>query len=217
MKKTFPALTWQESMGAMLLYNEEVQHRIIVRNAGGKAPRIIPTALAMGWARTLVDRGEMPGVTPGVGGFYSMLFEDSVHVNANGCYLVGLTWYGALYRETPEARLLPADTTLTAAEAGILQRLAWDVIKNYPDCGLYEEGTQPCAKPDIASDGKTITLKSATPGAWFRYTLDGTTPMRTRGYVYCGIISVQPGIQVNAVASKSGMADSAIAEAAGPN
>ena len=41
MKKTFPALTWQESMGAMLLYNEEVQHRIIVRNAGGKAPRIM--------------------------------------------------------------------------------------------------------------------------------------------------------------------------------
>ena len=41
--------------------------------------------------------------------------------------------------------------------------------------------------------------------------------MRTRGYVYCGIISVQPGIQVKAVADKSGMADSAIAEAAGPN
>ena len=87
------------------------------------------------------------------------------------------------------------------------------MIKNYPDCGLYEEGTQPCGKPVFASDGATITLKSATPGAWFRYTLDGTTPTRTRGYIYCGVISVQSGIQVKAVAYKSGMADSEVGDA----
>jgi hypothetical protein len=85
-------------------------------------------------------------------------------------------------------------------------------VKNYPDCGLYEEGKQPCAKPTISSDGKAITLTSTTPGTWFRYTLDGTTPTRTRGYVYCGTISVQPGIHVKAVAYKSGMADSEVAE-----
>jgi len=61
------------------------------------------------------------------------------------------------------------------------------------------------------NDGKKITLSSATPGAWFRDTLDGTTPTRTRGYVYCGVISVQPGIQVKAVAYKSGMKDSEVA------
>ena len=83
-------------------------------------------------------------------------------------------------------------------------------MKNYPDCGLYEEGKEPCGKPQISSDGKTLTLKSSTPGAWFRYTLDGATPTRTRGYVYCGAVSVQPGIQVQAIAYKSGMADSAV-------
>ena len=121
-----------------------------------------------------------------------------------------LTWYAALYRESPEGKLLPIGTNLTADQARVLQRLAWDVVKNYPDCGLFEKGVLPCGKPEIADDGKTITLKSATPGAWFRYTLDGTVPTRTNGYVYCGAIHVQPGIAVKAVAYKSGMADSEV-------
>jgi CubicO group peptidase (beta-lactamase class C family)/enterochelin esterase-like enzyme/sugar lactone lactonase YvrE len=211
MKKTFPALTWQESMGAMLLYNEEVQHRIVAQYHEGKPVRIIPTALALGWARTLIDRGEFPGVSPGEANFYATLFEDHVHVNPAGCFLVGCTWYAALYHESPEGKLLPIGTNLTAEQARILQRLAWDVIKNYPDCGLFENGAEPCARPEIANDGKIITLKSATPGAWFRYTLDGTEPTRTNGYVYCGAISVQPDTIVKAVAYKSGMADSASA------
>jgi hypothetical protein len=88
-------------------------------------------------------------------------------------------------------------------------------VKNYPDCGLYEEGTQPRGKPEFIRDVKFITLKSATPGAWFRDTVDGTTPTRTRGYFYCGAISVQPGIRLKAVAYKSAMMDSEPAEAAG--
>lgn len=216
MKRTFPALTWQESMGAMLLYNEEVQHHIAALKPGGKPVCILPTALALGWARTLIDAGKLPGVAPGEASFYATFFEDQVHVNPAGCYLVGLTWYAALCRESPEDKLLPIGTGLTAAQARMLQRLAWDSIKNYPDCGLYEPGAQPCAEPTIASDGKIITVKSATPGAWFRYTLDGTTPTRTNGYVYCGAISVQPGIRVKAVAYQSGMADSPVAETATP-
>jgi hypothetical protein len=60
-----------------------------------------------------------------------------------------------------------------------------------------------------------VRSKSATPGAWFRYALDGTTPTRTRGYVYCGAISVQPGIRVKAMAYKSAMMGSEPAEAEG--
>ena len=103
------------------------------------------------------------------------------------------------------------ETTFSAEQARVVDRLAWDVIRNYPDCGLYEKGTQPCGKPEIQSDGRIITLKSSSPGAWFRYTLDGTQPKRTRGYVSCGAISVQPGIELKAIAYRSGMADSDIA------
>ena len=122
-----------------------------------------------------------------------------MHPNVNGGYLVDLTWYAAFYRESPEGKVLPVGTGLTTEQASVMQQLAWDVVKNYPDCGLYEEGTTPAATPEFSparragKQGSAVTLTSKTPGAWFRYTLDGTTPTRTRGYVYCGVISVPAG------------------------
>jgi hypothetical protein len=120
-----------------------------------------------------------------------------------------------LYRESPEGKVLPLGTGLTSEQAKMMQRLAWDVVKNYPDCGLYEEGKTPVEKPIITpgaakKDITPTTLTSKTPGAWFRYTLDGTTPTRTRGYVYCGVVSIPAGRTLKAIAYKSGMADSEV-------
>ena len=93
----------------------------------------------MGWIRNLIDQGKFLGVAPG--SFYPVLFLDAVHPNVKGGYLVDLTWYAAFYGESPEGKVLPVGTGLTAEQAAVMQRLAWDVVKNYPDCGLYEEGT----------------------------------------------------------------------------
>ena len=46
----------------------------------------IPTALALGWARSLIDQGKFPGVTAGEANFYATLFEDSVQVNPAGAF-----------------------------------------------------------------------------------------------------------------------------------
>jgi hypothetical protein len=220
MKTLAPALTWEESMAAMLLYVEDLQSKVCETDPGPRRPRVLPSALAMGWIRNLIDRGKLPGVAPG--SFYPLLFSDQVHPNANGAYLVDLTWFSAFYRESPEGKVLPVGTDLTAEQAAIMQRLAWDVVKHYPDCGLYEEGSSPADKPGFSPTPTSIgqvtpvTLSSPTPGAWFRYTLDGTTPTRTRGYVYCGVVSVRPGMTLKAVAYKSGLADSAVSEATYP-
>jgi hypothetical protein len=118
--------------------------------------------------------------------------------------------------------VLPFGTDWTPEQATALQRLAWDTIRNYPDCGLYEEGSKPAGKPKFAPQAKAageiapVTLSSSTPGAWFRYTLDGTTPTRTRGYMYCGVVSARAGMTIKAIAFKSGMADSPVAEIAFP-
>jgi hypothetical protein len=213
LKQTVPALTWEESMAAMLLYVEELQQRVAPLDKGRKRLRVLPSAVAMGWIHHLIETGKLPGAAPG--SFYPLLFRDGVHPNDKGGYLVDLTWYAAFYRESPVGKVLPVGTGLTPAQAEVMQRLAWEVVRNYPDCGLYEEGKSPVAPPAFspaATAGAVtpVTLSSPTPGAWFRYTLDGTTPTRTRGYVYCGVVSVRPGMTLKAVAYRSGMADSPV-------
>jgi hypothetical protein len=220
MSRVFPALTWEESMGAMLVYVEDLRRKIAETDKGPKPVRVLPSNLAMGWIRHQIEHGKFPGAGPN--DFYPLLFRDSVHPNPNGTYLVALTWYSAFYQESPEGKVLPLGTDLTPEQATAMQKLAWDVIENYPDCGIFKEGTDPTGKPGFSPAGQEIkdvtpvTLYSSTPGAWFRYTLDGTTPTRTTGYVYCGVISVRPGMTVKAVAFKNGMADSPVAEVAFP-
>jgi hypothetical protein len=217
MKQTNPALSWEESMAAMLLYNEDLQAKVLETYKEGKRPRVLPSCVAMGWIKNLIDQGKFPDAEKG--SFYPLLFSDNVHPNVKGGYLVDLTWYAAFYRESPEGKVLPSGTGLSEGQAKMMQQLAWDVVKNYPDCGLYEEGQKPVAVPEFVPHGEpaagktqAVTILSQTPGAWFRYTLDGTVPTRTRGYVYCGILNMPVGATLKAIAFKSGMADSTVTE-----
>jgi hypothetical protein len=216
----YPALTWEESMSAMMLYGEDLRRKVSTGYRGAKPIRIIPAALAMGWLHRLIETGQMPGFAPDE--FFSRLFKDDVHLNEEGAYLVNCMFYAAFYRESPEGKFLPLGTRLTAAQAKLMQHLAWETFKNYPYSGLYEAGTAPAGKPKFSySTGPTpdsvrVTLTSATPEAWFRYTLDGTTPSRTNGYIYCGAISAKSGMTLKAIAYKSGMADSSLAQSVPP-
>jgi len=226
-------------MGAMLVYVEDVRRKIAEMEenqppaADQKSPeekakvgksskpvRVLPANLAMGWIYNQIESGKFPDAKPG--DFYPLLFRDTINPNPNGAYLVDLLWYAAFYRESPEGKVLPVQTTLTSAQATAMQRLAWDIVENYPDCGVYKEGQTPAGAPEFSpASGQLkeitrVTLSSSTPGAWFRYTLDGTEPSHKNGYVYCGVISVRPGMTVRAVTYKNGLADSPVVDAVYP-
>ncbi|HEY5313500.1 MAG TPA: FN3 associated domain-containing protein, partial [Pirellulales bacterium] len=208
---------WEESMSAMMLYGEEVQRTMRQAYSAGKPPRIIPAALALGWIHQQFETGTFPGAA--ASDFYPLLFSDKVHLNPEGSFLVEASWYAAMYGQSPEGKFLPLHLQLTPRQTSAMQRLAWDVVRNYPDCGLYEAGTQSVGAPQFAvlpsaSSGVTrVRLTSSSPGAWFRYTLDGTQPTRTRGYIYCGVVSVPQGATLKAIAYQSGHADSAVTTA----
>ena len=203
-----PFETYEEACAALLMCSETIQSKVCEISKAGKRPRILPCTLAVVHLKNSLEQGQIPGFAGS--DFDPIMFYDNVHPGDAGRYLLCMTWYAAFYGESPVGKMPPLQANLTAAQASALQQLAWAVVKNYPDCGLYEEGKEPCAEPEFSNDGKILTLTSSTAGAWFRYTLDGTAPTRTHGYIYCGRISVQPGIQVKAIAYKSGMADSTV-------
>jgi hypothetical protein len=214
-----PASTFEEAASAMLMHVEGIQQKVLEQYTVGKRPRILPCVLAVARLKNLLDAGAFAGLS--ASDLDRLMFYDNVHPGDVCRYMLCLTWFAAFYGQSPEGTVAPVAIELTPAQTTVMQRMAWDVVKNYPDCGLYETGATPCGRPEFsiaaekAAGTSRVTLTSATPGAWFRYTLDGTAPSRTRGYVYCGVVSLHPGTTLKAVAYKSGMADSAIASIRG--
>ncbi len=102
---------------------------------------------------------------------------------------------------------------------GAFDRKTWTWFNSNDADGLFiglDLGDQAATARVLISPGdgvyaqsQTVKMVARMPGGSIRYTLDGTQPTRTKGYVYCGVISVQPGQTVTAMAYKSGMADSA--------
>jgi hypothetical protein len=219
MKTLYAPPTWQEQDAAWLLYAEDVQTQLTQTYKGKKKPHILPNSIAAAWLKTMIDHGQIPGLHADDLPF--AMFADNYHPGPIGRYLLELVWYAAIYHDSPVGKIAPVLTELTPEQATVIQKLAWDVVRNYPDDGLYQEGATPVGAPQFsfgaAANGMTpVTLTSSTPGAWFRYTLDGTTPTRNCGYIYCGIISLKPGMTLKAVAYESGMADSTAVQAPQP-
>jgi len=64
------------------------------------------------------------------------------------------------------------------------------------------------------TSAQTVSLACATPGAFIRYTIDGTTPSETSGTLYSGSFSVSASATVRAIAYKADWVTSGLASAA---
>jgi hypothetical protein len=61
---------------------------------------------------------------------------------------------------------------------------------------------------------QSVTISTTTPGAYIRYTTDGSTPTSTVGTLYSGSINVGVSQTLKAIAYESGWAESTVATAA---
>jgi uncharacterized repeat protein (TIGR03803 family) len=64
--------------------------------------------------------------------------------------------------------------------------------------------------PGTYTSAQTVTITSATSGASIRYTTNGSTPTETTGTLYSGPVNISSTTTLNALAFKSGLADSAV-------
>ncbi len=62
----------------------------------------------------------------------------------------------------------------------------------------------------IYATAQSVTMASGTAGAVIYYTTDGSTPASTNGSQYAGPVSIAPGTVLKAIATSSGVPDSAV-------
>jgi hypothetical protein len=90
------------------------------------------------FGHAVAERREVEGLA-GV----SDLFEDQIHLNDLGAYLVAVTHFAVLYQRSPVGlphTLLRADGTAAQApgpeSARLMQSTAWSVIRSFPHTGV---------------------------------------------------------------------------------
>lgn len=103
------------------------------RPAGSPPMRVIPGPKIMAAVYDAIKAGTAPGLTQ-----MQDLYEDTIHPNAKGGYLIALAHYAVIYGRDP--RTLPnlrgEPGWPTAEQADWMKALVWDVLRAYPDSGL---------------------------------------------------------------------------------
>jgi len=136
------------------------------------------------------DEGSVYKITPA--GVFTTLgtFADPAEINPNSLIQGG---DGNLYGTTEGEGL---------QELGLIYKLVFPPQVAPP-------AFSPAA--GIYSSAQTVTISTTTSGASIRYTKDGSTPSETAGTLYTSPVSISATTTLNAIAYKSGMADSIVA------
>ena len=110
----------------------------------GRPIYVIPAGRVLAaFVREVEARGGVDGIA-----HKEDLFQDTIHVNDLGAYLVALTHYAVLYQRSPVGlsyRLRRADGSRAnapgAAAARLMQEVVWDVVTREPRTGVSQAPT----------------------------------------------------------------------------
>jgi len=77
-----------------------------------------------------------------VQGFSSILdiYSDGVHLNGNGSYINGCTYYAVMYGESPQGLPYAPYGVTDASYAALVQTVAWQVVTSYQYSGVTGTG-----------------------------------------------------------------------------
>lgn len=103
------------------------------RMKGSPPMRVIPGPKVMAAVYDAIKAGTAPGLTR-----IEQLFEDNIHPNGAGGYLIALAHYGVMYLRDPHEvpTLTDQPGWPTAEQQAWMKDLVWDVLRAYPDSGL---------------------------------------------------------------------------------
>lgn len=103
------------------------------RPQGSPRMRVIPGPKVMAAVYDAIEAGTAPGLTQ-----ISQIFEDNIHPNGAGGYLIALAHYAVMYLRDPHEvpTLTDQPGWPTAEQQAWMKDLVWDVVRAYPDSGL---------------------------------------------------------------------------------
>jgi hypothetical protein len=131
MKKKNSPVSWQEAVAYHSRYFEILREEM-QRRFPGKPIGIIPGGQALATLKEMMEAGKVPGLTD----FFKECFSDGIHLTGKGRYLIGLVHYGCFFGESPEGKVSPLNSGLTEEQTKILQKIAWETVKNHPWAGV---------------------------------------------------------------------------------
>jgi len=135
-----PARTWQEAIANHVRYTELAMEEMNKARADEiktdtcKPVLIIPGGLALAELRTLIEAGNVPGMSDCVAAVFHS--PTDFHMTSKGAYLISLVHYACLYRENPEGKVTAANAGLTPEQARLFQQIAWQTARSYERSGL---------------------------------------------------------------------------------
>jgi len=113
--------TWEEAVSCHSRYFEVLQQELERRYPGARIG-VIPAGPALTTLKTLIDRGQVPGL----GDFFKEFFADGIHLTSKGRYFVSLVHYCCLFGESPEGKVSPLNSGLTEEQVRLFERIAWE-------------------------------------------------------------------------------------------
>ena len=161
-------------------------------------------------------------VAPSIASLYGGQTTQFTAMVANGC-TSGVTWSidpttgagtisaAGLYT-APAAVSAQQNVTITATSQSDGSKVGTATVTLLPPIAPV---APPAFNPPAGTytAAQTVTISSTTAGASIRYTTDGTQPTSAVGTLYTAPIAVSANTTLNAIAYKTGMADSTAAPA----
>ena len=126
-----PPITWQDGVMNNTKFVESVRERIN-QNYAGKPVLIVPAGLGLATLKTEIEAGHVPGL----GDYWTDIAAGTLHLSPKGNYYIALIFYACLFKESPEGKVGLLRSGLSPEQAVVLQRIAWQVARNYPYSGI---------------------------------------------------------------------------------
>jgi hypothetical protein len=131
LKKAGAPKTWQEAAANHTRYFE-ILRADMQRRFPGRLVLIVPGGQALIALKDRIEAGKVPGMTD----FFAEIFADNLHLTAKGRYLISLVHYACIYAESPQGKVSLPKTGLSAEQAAIFQKIAWQTAHDYKWSGI---------------------------------------------------------------------------------